>query len=302
MENTTRNKFLLGVVIFIISAASFLAFETVEYVIDGQNIFSGAKHVVEKMSELSTTSQIVEELMEFFGILVIVSMLSLTVLSRKKSELDGMDSEMLEHDERMLPRLIIVSFILSVGIFALDVLIPRGVAVGGLYMTLVLISMWSHNRNLPIMLALAGTTLIWVGYGLSVNQGTITWMATANRYISMLMVWITCLLVCKRRRLSEKLRESDKLKAALQLSGAVCHDMAQPLQALYGALALAELYATSDKSRDNLELVKFSLNRLKESLGRLSRIRKFKTVKYVDGVKIIDLDASTNDSGAIIIG
>jgi len=93
----------------------------------------------------------------------------------------------------------------------------------------------------------------------------------------------------------EKTRlEKEKLKAAMETAGAICHELNQPLQA---ALSVLEMLIIDPETGDqNNTLIKRVLTEILRMGGitkKLQSIVSYKTKEYVDGVKVLDIDKST---------
>jgi uncharacterized paraquat-inducible protein A len=96
-------------------------------------------------------------------------------------------------------------------IFALDLLLPLGVAVGVLYTTLVLLSMWSPHRRF-IFLVAAGVSVLTV-LDVFLSPGEAHWMAVSNRLLSLFTIWVAAVLSFLHKRDQE---ERDHLILELQ--------------------------------------------------------------------------------------
>lgn len=92
--------------------------------------------------------------------------------------------------------------------------------------------------------------------------------------------------------LQNKLREKEKLHGVLEMAGAVCHELNQPLQAVSGwaELLLMDL-ADSDPNYDTLKNIKKGIDSIGELTRKIMRISRYKTKGYMGNRrKIIDLD------------
>lgn len=99
---------------------------------------------------------------------------------------------------------------LGCGIFVLDLLLPLGIAVGVLYTALVLLSLWSTQRWLPFRVAEVASVLIVLGFFLFQRlTGSLVWIGFANRALSLLILWVTTILVVRYKRSEEALRDRE---------------------------------------------------------------------------------------------
>ena len=88
---------------------------------------------------------------------------------------------------------------------------------------------------------------------------------------------------------------SEKRSAATELAGATAHELNQPLTSVMGILELAILKAGEDEDlKARLERAYNQLERMAEIVRSLSRITRYRTKQYVEGVDILDLDPPTN--------
>ncbi|MBU0985668.1 MAG: PAS domain S-box protein, partial [Proteobacteria bacterium] len=102
--------------------------------------------------------------------------------------------------------------------------------------------------------------------------------------------------VCVARDLSEHKQAEqrrihhEKLQGVLEMAGAVCHEMNQPLMAIsgYSELLLMNM-AESDPISDKLIKIRNQAERLGKITRKLMSITKYETKDYLKG-KIIDID------------
>lgn len=96
-------------------------------------------------------------------------------------------------------------------IFTIDLLLPLGVAVGVLYATLVLLSMWSPHRRFIFLVAAVASGLTVLDFFLS--PGDPDWMAVSNRVLSLFTIWAVAVLAFLHKRDQE---ERERLILELQ--------------------------------------------------------------------------------------
>ncbi len=100
-------------------------------------------------------------------------------------------------------KLILLCLLLSLAIFILDSLIPLGVAAGVPYIIVILISLWSHNKNLPVCMALGVSVLTIAGFYSSPTGGEL-WKVLTNRSLALFAIWVVTILSVQRRLLHEE--------------------------------------------------------------------------------------------------
>ena len=96
----------------------------------------------------------------------------------------------------------------------------------------------------------------------------------------------------------EQLILSEKKAAMIETSGAVAHELRQPLTAIIGAI---ELLATNDTIKNNPDLgkrfktIQKQSLRMAEIITQMEQLVEYKTRPYVDGRLIVDLEESSQN-------
>ncbi len=91
---------------------------------------------------------------------------------------------------------------------------------------------------------------------------------------------------------AEKLK-TEKLQGVLEMAGAVCHEINQPLQTILGYSTLYQENETI--SPKELGKIRNQATRIGDITKRLSNITKYKTVDYPGDTRIVDIWGSSND-------
>jgi len=91
---------------------------------------------------------------------------------------------------------------------------------------------------------------------------------------------------------AEKLK-TEKLQGVLEMAGAVCHEINQPLQTILGYSTLYQDNETISPSE--LDKIRNQATRIGDITKRLSNITKYKTVDYPGDTRIVDIWGSSND-------
>lgn len=85
-------------------------------------------------------------------------------------------------------------------------------------------------------------------------------------------------------------REKERLQNVLEMAGAVCHELNQPLMAISGncdiALALGD---PEDPVYEKLEKIRGQVDRIADITRRLMELTRYRTKKYIGGMDIIDI-------------
>ena len=87
--------------------------------------------------------------------------------------------------------------------------------------------------------------------------------------------------------------EKEKLQAIIEMAGAVCHELNQPLQNIYGYCELLMMdLEEGDQSYEQIKRIKGQIDRTKEITKKLMSVKKYETKDHLKG-KIIDIDRAT---------
>ncbi|MCP4116710.1 MAG: GAF domain-containing protein [Desulfobacteraceae bacterium] len=110
------------------------------------------------------------------------------------------------------------------------------------------------------------------------------------------MAWVIATINDISTRKSDEAEkiQREKLQGVLEMAGAVCHELNQPLQAILGSFELIMMEENTDAlpSRD-LDTIRSQITRIGAITKRLSRITKYKTVDYPGNTKIVDIWGSS---------
>lgn len=104
---------------------------------------------------------------------------------------------------------------LTCGLFALDLFMPLGVAIGALYAGIVLLASFSPNPRLPLLTAACATGLLIVGAVAGPRLSSIPlWVGGTNASLGLVVVWISAVLLRQRHHAEIRLRQAkDELEA-----------------------------------------------------------------------------------------
>lgn len=93
-----------------------------------------------------------------------------------------------------------------------------------------------------------------------------------------------------RRLLLQHKIQNEKLKAILEMAGAMCHEMSQPLQAIYGYWDLMKMSKANNQKFIEFQIkIQHNLERIKDIQDKLRKIVRYETKEYLRG-KIIDIE------------
>jgi PAS domain S-box-containing protein len=125
-------------------------------------------------------------------------------------------------------------------------------------------------------------------------QVIITGFGTENPVESTIMI----IADISQRELAQKERyEKERLQGVLEMAGAVCHEINQPLQAILGYSELLLVSSKSDDLKDNkLNSIKLQTLKLGEITKKLSNIAHYSTRDYPGNIKIVDIWSASIDA------
>ncbi|MCP4022940.1 MAG: hypothetical protein GY729_13955 [Desulfobacteraceae bacterium] len=92
---------------------------------------------------------------------------------------------------------------LFAAIFAIDLLIPLGVAAGVPYVSVVLVSLWIPKKEFTLKVALVSSILTIFGLLYSPMGGEL-WKVLFNRGLALFAIWSTAILTLQRKTIEEE--------------------------------------------------------------------------------------------------
>jgi len=99
-----------------------------------------------------------------------------------------------------------------------------------------------------------------------------------------------------RERAERERLQREKLQGVLEMAGAVCHELNQPVMAMAGYADIVSMGVSGDDVfQEKLAKLKTQATRVGEITRKLMKITRYKTKDYATGEKIIDIDASITE-------
>ena len=99
--------------------------------------------------------------------------------------------------------------------------------------------------------------------------------------------------VTLRKESENMLREKDRLQGVLELSGAVCHELNQPLMGAFGYTDLILLdIPEDDPLRSKINKIQAQLERISNITKKMMKISRYQTKDYLNG-KILDFTGAS---------
>jgi len=99
----------------------------------------------------------------------------------------------------------------------------------------------------------------------------------------------------KRRQLEEERLQRERLEGVIEMAGAACHELNQPLQTLFGySHLLSEDLPKDSLLLEQIEKIKKSIEQMGQITHKIMHITRYETKDYVEGSKIIDIDKASS--------
>lgn len=103
--------------------------------------------------------------------------------------------------------------------------------------------------------------------------------------------------ISQRKAAQKEKYERERLQGVLEMAGAVCHEINQPLQAILGYSELLLMGVnTNPIEENNIHSIKSQATRLGRITKKLSNITRYRTVDYPGNTKIVDIWGASNDT------
>ena len=101
--------------------------------------------------------------------------------------------------------------------------------------------------------------------------------------------------ISERKHSEEERLQKEKLQGVIEIAGAVCHELNQPLQVIYGYSDIILMRMEKDNpDYDSVIRIKEQIIRIRDIIKKLMYITRYKTKKYLKG-EIIDIDGASED-------
>lgn len=100
--------------------------------------------------------------------------------------------------------------------------------------------------------------------------------------------------ITRKKQVEEEKREKEKLQAILEMAGAISHELNSPLQVILTSSEKLDKNAHNDPLTEKLiKLIRKNTLRMVEISRKIQRISKYIAKNYVDGEKIVDIEAAS---------
>ncbi len=132
------------------------------------------------------------------------------------------------------------------------------------------------------------------------QSSTITIIFAAGFLIAIILIlYEENVAMKKRRQLEEERLQRERLQGVLEMAGAACHELNQPLQ----VLSLQSHYLLNNLPEDRpllekLKTIKETTDQLGKITKKIMHITRYETKDYIEGSKIIDIDKASSSEFA----
>lgn len=113
------------------------------------------------------------------------------------------------------------------------------------------------------------------------------------------VIFITFTLWRLSKRISsgiDKEMEENRLRALIELAGATAHEMRQPLAIIIGfSDLLSDKIERGENTEEDIKIIKEQCFRMDDIIKKMLNITHYKTIRYTDGVRILDLHVQPTD-------
>jgi len=128
------------------------------------------------------------------------------------------------------------------------------------------------------------------------QSSTVTFMFASGLLIAIILIlYQENISMKKRRQLEEERLQRERLEGVIEMAGAACHELAQPLQSLsgYSHLLLTDLSEDSPLFGE-IKKIQGMVNQLGQITKKIMHITRYETKEYIKGYKIIDIDKASS--------
>ena len=90
--------------------------------------------------------------------------------------------------------------------------------------------------------------------------------------------------------------QKEKLQGVIEMAGATCHELNQPMQVISGYSELLTQIVTRDNSlQGDLKAIIGQIEKMGAITDKIMKITKYETREYTKGIYIIDIDKASNE-------
>lgn len=98
----------------------------------------------------------------------------------------------------------------------------------------------------------------------------------------------------ERKQAEQDRIQREKLQGVIEMAGAICHELNQPMQVISGYSELLMMDMTKDHSMyDDLARIKDQIKKLGDITRKLMKITRYETIDYLEG-RIVDINKASD--------
>ena len=131
------------------------------------------------------------------------------------------------------------------------------------------------------------------------KDGTIFSIESHTRAITYkgTMVYQTAIRdLTEQKRIENERIQHERMRGVLEMAGAVCHEINQPLMALQGTMEiLVSRLQSKQDTTSHIRRIDEQIERIRKLTHKMMHITKYETKNYAGGEKIIDIDQSASE-------
>jgi len=102
--------------------------------------------------------------------------------------------------------------------------------------------------------------------------------------------------VTQQKQVEQERLRREKLHGVIEMAGAACHELSQPMQVISGYIDLLAMQLSErDPGYEEVQKMGEQVERIAEITGKLNRITRYEARDYVDGTRIVDIDKASED-------
>jgi len=99
-----------------------------------------------------------------------------------------------------------------------------------------------------------------------------------------------------RLKIQEEQLQKEKFRGIVEMAGAVCHELNQPLTTIFITTDLLLDFPKQPNIKEMMTIIKNEAIRIGKLTDKLMRITKYETRDYINGQKIVDIDKAAGEN------
>jgi PAS domain S-box-containing protein len=104
----------------------------------------------------------------------------------------------------------------------------------------------------------------------------------------------------EKNRAAQNRIQKEKLEGVLEIAGAVCHELNQPLQAFSGYTELMAMKLDGHEVRADIAKLTAQIERMRDITDKLQGVTRYETIDYTGNTKIIDIHKASGPGTGVL--